>query len=110
MPECRGCGVALAPHELELCQSCWDATEDDDEFPDDQETEGDHMGEQGRIIREASEQFGGLVAKEFYDRTLAKCTWRTSFTEETVVVALDTLMEMGWRPPSTDDQKGAWDG
>lgn len=34
MPECRGCGVALAPHELELCEACWDARErDDDEIP-----------------------------------------------------------------------------
>jgi hypothetical protein len=31
MPECRGCGVALAPHELELCVACWEAREREDE-------------------------------------------------------------------------------
>jgi hypothetical protein len=30
MPECRGCGVALAPHELVWCRECWDATENDE--------------------------------------------------------------------------------
>jgi hypothetical protein len=34
MPECRGCGVALAPHELQLCRECWEATEDDDGLED----------------------------------------------------------------------------
>jgi hypothetical protein len=29
MPECRRCGVALAPDESSLCSVCWDATEDD---------------------------------------------------------------------------------
>jgi hypothetical protein len=30
MPECRGCGVALAPHELELCRECWEVREQED--------------------------------------------------------------------------------
>lgn len=35
MPECRVCGVALAPHELELCEWCWDANEDADDLDGD---------------------------------------------------------------------------
>lgn len=31
MPECRGCGVALTPHELNLCRACWEATEREDD-------------------------------------------------------------------------------
>lgn len=27
MPECRVCGVALAPHELTFCDACWEATD-----------------------------------------------------------------------------------
>lgn len=27
MPECRRCGVALAPDELDVCAACWDHME-----------------------------------------------------------------------------------
>lgn len=69
---------------------------------------GDHNHEQdAQIIRAATEAFGGLACKTFYDRTLAKCPWRTDFTESTVVMALDTLMEQGWTPPA---DRGSEDG
>lgn len=31
MPECRRCGMPLAPHELELCRECWEAREREDD-------------------------------------------------------------------------------
>lgn len=46
MPECRTCGVALAPHELDLCAACWEATERDDhgEPPPWQVSDRGHFG------------------------------------------------------------------
>ena len=52
------------------------------------------------VVRRATVEFGGLVCKEFYDRTVRKCPWRSSFTEFVIVMALDTLVEMGWTPPN----------
>lgn len=69
--------------------------------PEQPNTGGQGAGDlDAQIIRAATEAFGGLACKTFYDRTLAKCGWRTSFTESTVVMALDTLMEQGWTPPA----------
>lgn len=36
MPECRTCGVALAPDELRLCRACWEAEDAmNDDYDDD---------------------------------------------------------------------------
>lgn len=32
MPECRHCGVALAPDETDLCRTCDPSWDDDDEY------------------------------------------------------------------------------
>jgi hypothetical protein len=61
-------------------------------------------------LSKASEEFGGPVCKEFYDRTVAKCPWRTSFTEDTVMMALGTLVEMGWHAPTNGSLKPREDG
>lgn len=42
MPECRRCGVALAPDEYRLCSACWVATEADcDEMVEQDEAEAE---------------------------------------------------------------------
>lgn len=51
MPECRTCGVALAPDELTLCRDCWyaemDAEDDYEDEVDPAENGGNAMGQGG---------------------------------------------------------------
>lgn len=59
MPECRRCGVALAPDEGSLCEACWDATEADcDEMAEQDEVEASNLTAE-RLHRYGGEYHGG---------------------------------------------------